>query len=221
MKENKVWRHEKKYRVEGFSAAQVTQQIRLHPAGLRQIFPDRRINNIYFDTPALTTFHQNVAGINQRKKFRLRWYGEDLKQIHCPVFEIKIKNNELGRKENFSFFDTQVSDIQNITKEVNHLSPRNVSLHPVILNTYFRSYYGTSNGKFRVTIDRDLRYTGLYATGTLLTLTPPEPAVIVEVKYIAALDNEAHQIFNYLPFRQTKNSKYVTGVLSTLDWIGA
>lgn len=209
-------RFEKKYRIESEEVALVKQQLRLHPIGLRKIFPDRQVNNIYFDTPDLSTYRQNVAGINQRKKFRLRWYGEKLKQIKDAVFEIKIKDNELGRKEYTYFGSTQLSDIQEITKKINTTHICDVLLRPTILNNYQRSYYGTADQKFRVTVDWDLRYAGLHVAGQLLYLTPPENAVIVEVKYDAELDNAAERIFKYLPYRQTKNSKYVTGVENVL-----
>jgi len=35
----------------------------------------------------------------------------------------------------------------------------------------------------------------------------------LELKYEESEDNNAKDILNYLPFRQTKNSKYVTGIL--------
>lgn len=210
-------RFEKKYRIESEEVALVKQRLRLHPAGLRKIYPDRQVNNIYFDTPDLITYRQNVAGINQRKKFRLRWYGEELEQIQQSIFEIKIKDNELGRKESQYVGDVELTDIQCIIKKINALSSRVVSLRPVIFNQYQRSYYGTADAQFRITVDWNLRYAGLHSSGQLLRLMPPEQAVVVEVKYDEHLDNAAERIFKYLPYRQTKNSKYVTGVESVLQ----
>ena len=39
-------------------------------------FPDRIVNNVYFDTPDLAAFEANLWGAPERRKCRLRWYGE-------------------------------------------------------------------------------------------------------------------------------------------------
>ena len=72
--------------------------IRLHPASFRTLYPPRQVNNIYFDTRDLLGFRQNIAGQNERRKYRVRWYGEEVKAVSKPRFEIKRKHNELGDK---------------------------------------------------------------------------------------------------------------------------
>ena len=61
-------RFERKYEINHLSKYAVEQAVKLHPAGFQKIFPNRQINNIYFDTPDYRTCRQNIAGINQRKK---------------------------------------------------------------------------------------------------------------------------------------------------------
>jgi len=70
-------RYERKYKLDLATPAFVKQVIKMHPASFRKIHPDRQVNNIYFDTIDLTTYKDNVIGIADRKKFRVRWYGED------------------------------------------------------------------------------------------------------------------------------------------------
>ena len=85
-------RYELKYKIEDLSLNVVLQALRLHPAALRKIYPDRHINNIYLDTPNLMAYQDNVIGVANRKKFRVRWYNTAANQIIKPLFEIKIIN---------------------------------------------------------------------------------------------------------------------------------
>ena len=103
-------RFERKYRIENQPVSVVQQMLRFHPAGFRKLFPDRQVNNIYYDTTELLTFHQNVYGQNERKKYRVRWYGSDLQQLTKPRLEIKSKHNELGAKKVIEMEDGQLEN---------------------------------------------------------------------------------------------------------------
>ena len=54
-------RYERKYKIENLSLPLVEQSVRLHPASFKKIFPDRQINNIYFDTADFRTYKDNVC----------------------------------------------------------------------------------------------------------------------------------------------------------------
>ena len=43
-------------------------------------FSDRLVNSIYFDDEHYTSINQNIDGVSEKKKYRLRWYG-DFKNI--------------------------------------------------------------------------------------------------------------------------------------------
>ena len=207
-------RYERKYKIDHLSKYAVEQVVKLHPAGFRKIFPNRQVNNIYFDTADYQTGLQNIEGVNQRKKYRLRWYGQDLQQIDKPRFETKIKHNELGTKQIIQFESTQLANLAAITEAVNQQAQnRHLLLYPSLLNTYQRSYFGTANGKFRMTVDWDLHFYPLLHKTAFSQYPQSQESVILELKYEESEDNNAKDIFNYLPFRQTKNSKYVTGIL--------
>ncbi len=210
-------RFERKYQITHLSKFAVEQAVRLHPAGFRKIFPNRQVNNIYFDTPDYQTCRHNIEGSNQRKKFRLRWYGTELQAINNPRFEVKIKHNELGRKEVTPFADTHLKDLRQLTEEVNRqFSIFNFQFSifkPTLLNTYQRSYFGTSDGKFRITVDWDLQFYPPLSLGAFQQQPFVEKQVILELKYEEEQDALAQTILQYLPFRQTKSSKYVRGVL--------
>lgn len=180
--------------------------------GFRPLYPDRQVNNIYFDTPTLEEYYQNVAGVPQRRKHRLRWYGTQHQQLPQPVFEIKIKDGELGYKQSqASLCNVAWPDLRVHFQSIPAIQV--LPLRPVLVNSYERSYWGSGNGKFRITIDRTLAF------APFAWQHPPshlhrmeDTAIIMELKYAAEDDEQAQEVFQHLPFRLTKNSKYVTGI---------
>lgn len=208
-------RFERKYKIEGIEAETIRTNLLLHPAGFTELYPDRRINNIYFDTIELTTFNQNVAGENQRKKFRTRWYGYDMNALKSPRFEVKIKHNELGTKDVTVCSDHFFAELDKITTFANEHSKNFAPLFPVLLNSYERSYLSSADGRFRITIDRKLQYFSLLGRKTFTAYLIEEPGVILEVKYEEEDDDKAAFILQNLPYRHTKSSKYVNGVVMT------
>ena len=205
-------RYERKYKVEHLSLNLVEQEIRNHPASFRKIFPDRWVNNIYFDTPDFSAYKENVAGVNKRVKLRVRWYGENVKQINKPQLELKAKQNELGWKEIFPMNNFSLANLTAVRQAVNRKILELNNLQPVLLSRYLRSYFGTSNGYYRITIDRALQYYPLYLSNNFERFNIKDDGVVVELKYDQDKDDSANFIMQYLPYRQTKSSKYVTGV---------
>lgn len=203
-------RYERKYRIEGLPVQWIEQVIRFHPAGFRPLYPERQVNNIYFDSPALDEFYQNIAGAPQRRKHRLRWYGEQYTKLHDPVFEIKIKDNELGRKETQALESTTWSDLKTSFLKVTTLNY--LPLRPVLVNSYDRNYWISSNGRFRITLDWNLSFSAFSWATLQKHLFLPDQAVVLELKYEEENDSEAQDIFSHIPFRLSKNSKYVTGI---------
>lgn len=204
-------RYERKYKLENVGRSVVEQIIRLHPEGFRELYPPRRVNNIYFDTPDFRCFLDNVAGIAERKKFRVRWYGIGSTRILKPVLEIKIKQNQLGFKQSFNLDAFDGQQIPLLTTSVNqHLNGLH-HLNPVLLNAYDRAYLSTPDQKFRITIDYNLQF-GFVGPQLQHFSYRDEETVIVELKYDAPVEQEVDRITQYLPFRVTKSSKYVYGV---------
>lgn len=209
-------RYERKYRIEGLTAEWVTQIVKTHPASFQLAYPPRQVNNIYFDTPNLDGFKENSAGIPERKKYRLRWYGQSLNELSKPVFEVKIKDRELGYKQSQKLDSTIWTDLKNTLTAVPQLTY--LPLQPILVNSYHRSYYLSKDGRFRITIDKDLVFAPFQWNRPVKTTYPSsKPAVILELKYEAEDDDRAQTIFDTLPFRLTKNSKYMEGINMILE----
>lgn len=208
-------RFERKYRVDNLSMPHIKQIIKSHPASFYKLYPNRTVNNIYFDSPNMVCLNDNLKGINIRKKYRTRWYGADIKQITQPKLEVKYKENELGGKTIFDLPPFDLSNIKALQKEVNHLIPQQFSLQATLLNSYERSYWGTKDGKFRITIDSNLRFHSLLHSPNFNRYLHRDSVVIVELKYDREDEKDLQRITRFLPFRLSKNSKYVNGILLT------
>ena len=72
------YRFERKYHIQDLNLHEVEMWVRRSPCLFRECFPPRYINNIYFDTPELDNYHENLGGQAARTKLRLRWYGDYL-----------------------------------------------------------------------------------------------------------------------------------------------
>jgi hypothetical protein len=149
--------------------------------------------------------------VPQRRKHRLRWYGERMDQLHKPVFEIKIKDAEMGDKEKQKLATVDWPGLRDAFQQVPVLKYK--VLRPVLVNYYHRSYLATPDRRFRLTIDHQLHFAPFYWYRHPQPFHfLPDDAVVMELKYDLEDDEAARRIFYHLPFRQTKNSKYVTGI---------
>ena len=205
-------RYERKYRIENTAPHLVEQIVRMHPASFRTAYPDRQVNNIYFDTPSFAAFHENESGVAQRKKYRLRWYGPFLQIMEKLVLEVKIKENLLGYKESYPLGNFSFQQLEAVSAQVNRKIADYQLLLPTLMNSYQRSYWVTPNNKIRLTIDSQMYFHPLYKQRNFSKYHLHDPAVIVEVKYDEKEESAAREIMQHLPFRITKNSKYVNGM---------
>ncbi len=182
------------------------------PLSFQMAYPDRAVNSIYLDSPSLHALQDNLSGISNRSKYRVRWYGEEMEIATKPLLERKIKSNQLGEKEYWPLPDFQLSDDFDLTSFLLQNSPAHQLLSPVVFVRYHRSYYVSFDGQVRATIDRALQY--LHFHGNLWMKNTPvhDPAIILEIKYDEKLDGQLDDIFQALPFRLGKNSKFVGGL---------
>ena len=207
-------RYEIKYRIELLGLASIEAVILMHPASFSISFPDRQVNNIYLDTPNLHCFYQNIEGVPRRQKMRLRWYGKMDYPQNNSVLEIKNKNAELGWKDSFKISNRSIDTKEELLSAIAEQPVRLDTLTPVLHNSYYRKYYISSDGLFRLTIDSEQSFKLPFSNMDALDLS--RYPIIVELKYEAEYAERARDIMDYIPFRQTKNSKYTNGVTELL-----
>jgi SPX domain protein involved in polyphosphate accumulation len=197
--------------------------IHLNRACFKMPFPDRWVNNIYFDMHNYHAFAENISGASSRTKVRYRWYGETV-EPDVGVLEIKCKRNYFGWKHRYTVSAPpyksgySLKDIQQALLEQLPIDGQkwlNGSPFPIILNRYYRSYFLSSDRKIRVTLDTkqavwDQRFKSF---PNFVHKANLQRALVVEVKFDRNDRALASQILQGIPLRVSKNSKYINGVM--------
>jgi hypothetical protein len=198
--------------------------LRIHSAGFKTQFPNRWVNNVYFDTYEYFAYSENFSGASARTKVRYRWYGQS-DSLQNGTLEIKCKRNYFGWKLRFKTTDLPSTDklswreirktlIQELEPEAK-LWLRSNPL-PVMINRYHREYYVTRDDKIRVTIDTHQRVTDQrYKPYPNLKHKANLPKTLVlEIKFDRRDRKLASSIVQGLPLRISRNSKYMIAVQS-------
>lgn len=219
---NTPYRYERKFTASALHSSEVFHHVKKHPALFREIFHPRQVNNIYFDTPGLKFYTENKLGISERKKVRIRWYGDTSGAVPKPKLEYKIKAGLLGTKWTFPLTPFELggtfshADIQQVFAQ-SDLPPEILedlkTIRPSLVNSYLRTYFLSADEDFRLTFDEDLRF---YRIDSLcqhfLEKRLQEQHFILELKYAEGKDDRANLVSSKLPFRLDKSSKYVSGI---------
>lgn len=221
---NRDYRYERKFFVYNIDRISIENIILNHPSFFSEIYHERYINNIYFDSIDFKNFRDNLDGVMHRTKYRIRWYGDMLSKIAAPILELKIKIGLVGTKKTYKLNQFKlekgidISDIKQLVKfsPINsHLNSSMQEQLPVMLNRYKRKYFESKDKKFRITIDDNQSFYKLNMfNNNFLNAHKDTRNVIIELKYDVKHESEAPQIINKLPFRITKSSKYARGITS-------
>lgn len=210
------FRHELKFTTYNLSLNDISNVIQFNKFMYYNHFPDRWVNNIYFDNNNLDSMMQSIEGSYMRYKTRLRWY-DDFSKIKDPKMEIKIKKGYLNTK---LIYKCSYSS-QNIEEpfQMNNIKFQNPAIlnifkgmKPVICNRYFRRYLVSQDKKIRVTIDTKLQFSSINKKKLVNNIWKKTYPTIVELKF---------DDFNYAPrnlmtylknnFSVTQISKYTLG----------
>jgi len=222
MLKDKIFRYERKFFITEINSKDIDSIVKLHPAIFSEIFHERSVNNIYFDTPELDNYFDNIDGNMYRVKSRIRWYGRTFGAIEKPVLELKIKNGLLGRKESYLLDAFKLDGHFNMQKIVQIIQKKNIpefvtigikSSQPTLLNKYDRRYFLSADKRYRITIDTNQIF---YRIGSqnnfFLNKIKNDLNVILELKYNIDADDDVNRITEHFPFRLTKSSKYISGL---------
>ncbi len=224
------FRYELKMECDQLFMPQVESWVSLHPAGFRSAFPPRQVNSVYMDTLALDTLNDHIEGVPVRRKFRFRWYGEDLAHAQGQ-FEIKNKNERIGWKITqpvncqFNFRSSSWASIQQ--QMIAYLQKGNNKLilellrvsRPLVLISYSRKYYVSGDGQIRLTIDSHQKAFDQWMTvvPNLSFLSPDPGQLVVEFKSDISNAKVIADILAEFPLRTRRHSKFVSAVSSLME----
>lgn len=221
-------RYERKFTAAHVPVREIELMVRLHPSLFRTAYPPRDINNVYFDTPGMSSYHEHTNGSANRRKTRVRWYGAAHGEVNKPVLEFKGKRGLVNfkRSENLPAFrfDGDLRSERLVASCRTYGTPPDVIDHlasrrPVLFNRYRRQYFETADRRVRLTIDHELRFADLGDLPHCRRATFAEDGlVVIELKY--RRDDERHGAIAAaeLPFRLDRLSKYVRGVQRLTGW---
>ncbi len=189
----------------------------LYQLGLfpRKSFPKREIHSVYLDKHTFEFYLDNVAGISQRSKTRLRWYNDTIEKL---TLEEKIKHNKVSTKPTLALVNesrqlptsrTMISKLFNsnaVPADYTMLK----SLYPILQVSYVRDYY-LLDKDIRMTVDRQIKYKKLYPVANS-NFEDSVVDVVVEFKYPKEKQTIVNQLLVGLPFRLFRHSKYAIGI---------
>ena len=195
LKNSSDWRYEKKFIAETHLFPSILKSFL--NTGWFEIFPDRFVNSVYFDDVKFTSYYENLLGISDRVKYRLRFYGETFNGK--GVFEHKIRHSDVNIKKT-----TRVSDLNLDLARLQF--PKMITISPVVHVKYRRKYFFNSILDARMTIDNDLEYKCL-KTNNIVN----DNKLVIEIK--SQNENSQENLPKILSFN-TRNSKYCSSVSS-------
>ena len=165
------------------------------------------------------TLREKLDGINNREKFRIRYYNFDTSVIHL---EKKSKRNGLGHKEMAAMTADEAQQIVDgswewmknadrpLIKEL-YSKMQSQGLRPKTIVDYTREPFVYAPGNVRVTLDYDIR-TALRSVDFLnphcVTIPAGNAPIILEVKWDAFLPNIIRDIVQLEGRHTSAFSKY-------------
>jgi len=216
------FRYERKFVISELNKYEVESIIKRHPACFSEIFHQRTVNNIYFDSQDMVNYLDNECGASQRIKVRIRWYERLFGMIEKPVLELKIKGGQLGNKISFPLlpfklgcrvFFNSVKDVFRRSDIPETVREELMAMQVTLLNSYSRMYFQSADRKYRLTLDWGMKhYTIDNVHNTFKKKKDDYLNTVLEVKYSDDNDDNAHAITDYFPFSLSRNSKYMVGI---------
>lgn len=155
---------------------------------------DYLIRSLYFDNLADKALREKIDGVNEREKFRIRYYNGDTSFIHL---EKKVKRDGQGYKLTETITAEEAQRIVDgdtawmatsgraLLVEL-YAKMKSQGLHPSTIVDYERIPFVYAPGNVRVTLDYNIR-TGLRCTDFLnpgcVTIPAGDAPIILEVKW--------------------------------------
>lgn len=187
------------------------------------------VHSIYYDTQKLAYYHDKINGIEYRKKFRIRYYGDqNPSQIPEDIFlEVKEKYGPVISKDRFktdkqkveSIFKGSCSEKNKSLDKILSVYHRD-SLLPNVLISYKRiPLVGDFELNTRITFDYEIKSHSVYESKDFLpnisehsTFLLPPNCFLLEIKVTDAIPGWLNRIIEKYELKLTAFSKYANGV---------
>lgn len=148
-----------------------------------------RIRSMYFDTYSRKSYRENDAGVEERKKYRIRVYDVPKDFIRL---EIKYKLKERNHKDNCALTMEQYEAILDGTLRYDPSFPRALGmlyldmqmnlLRPSVIVEYERTAFVYNTGNIRITFDKNIAYS--YEFDQFLEMEIPKIPLLPKNKHV-------------------------------------
>lgn len=171
-------------------------------------YPTRQVNSIYFDKNFILA-NQNLDGVSEKTKVRLRWYDKK----NESQLEFKIKKGFLNRKETYKFQINKNYSIDDLISESEKIFKRKslFFLSPISMVSYKRDYFEHNYFRdLRLTIDKKINFSYFKSNNVIY-----RDNIVMELKYPPILDDKVIKMLKFSKFnlKLQKNSKYLQSLL--------
>ncbi len=197
----------------------------LAQTSMREVFPERMVNSLYFDDLEYQAARDNLTGLPNREKYRFRWYGDETKNSTKHLrLEKKVREGRLGYKLSSSLEALQASLLESNLAELKSRSYENfielglvdgsllADIIPTLQVQYTRQYFQDLDD-IRITVDRDIRYYHTNVNGRLFQSQPlPYSKKVIEVKFSPHLKPRVAELIKPLHLVPQRCSKYLQGL---------
>ena len=184
----------------------------------KKLYPDRKINSLYFDTDDLKNVWDNINCFSNREKIILIWYNElNNSEVYL---EQKKKNNLttiknvvlLGKFRNTNDLFEQINKEKFFLKSF--LLKRKINLKKTVWVSYKRKYFIDPLKKLRITLDNSIK---VYHSEKLKKIFIDKS--VLEMKYKVNNSSYVNNLINqnFLQNRNQKYSKYVNSFIELND----
>lgn len=178
-----------------------------------------RIRSMYFDTYQRKAYRENDAGVEERKKYRIRVYDKPKEYIRLEI-KHKLKNKNI--KESCQLSIEKYNEILNRTLRFDPGDPKPLKqlyldmqmnlLRPSVIVEYERTAFVYDTGNIRITFDRNLAHSS-YFDRFLDNEIPKIPVLppnvhVFEVKYDGVLPGFIAQTIETGELERTTFSKF-------------
>ena len=213
------WRYEVKFVLNEIEIG-ILENWMFDCAFLNKSYENRIVNSIYFDDIERSAVRDNLAGVSDRKKTRIRSYGNEIRASRV-VCEKKIKNGRLGRKKRVDLGLIELGAMENQSDQHIIFVPKFDSvqarsndlelLEPTVIVQYEREYFNLSMG-LRMTVDQSIKTFNVYPEQNVFTHSrKPSNETVVEFKCSVQQKEILGEVIASFPFSARRHSKYMAG----------
>ncbi len=220
---NSIGRYELKFVVDETGFTEMRGWLHRH-ARFINAYPTRSVNSLYFDDVNYQSVRDNLSGVPERKKIRLRWYNNlQTGDPISPALEVKYRSGRVGYKKKYpvpeigdELLSIESRHIINSVYEI--LGAKQCSevfnnyLAPTLYVKYERQYFEDIEG-LRMTIDRRIIF-NCVVPNNRLTDSPTfcYPYTVIEFKFSIDLKDYVSELIRHSRLQPKRHSKYLAGL---------